>query len=107
MASSTGLQMAQIKVLIQVSRATLPSGQVYDHTDIDVVDASGIRSSQVVNGQESPAWTGLFQVAEGQGTVSVTARDTSGNPIGTALSATFNTLAGTFLAPSGILITVL
>lgn len=99
--------MSQIKVQIQTTRAVLPVGLVYDHTDIDVQDGSGVRSTQAVNGQENPPWTGLFQVSEGRGSVTVTARDTLGNPIGSSLSAIFDTLSGTFLAPSGLLITVL
>lgn len=98
--------MSKITVVIKVSTAHLPVGVAFDHTDIDVKDASGATFNQAVNGKEVPAWSGSFEVADGAGSVSVTARDDQGNPIGAPLSATFDTLAGTFQAPVGVTVIV-
>lgn len=98
--------MSKITVVIQVSTAHLPTGVTYDHTDIDVKDASGATFNQAVNGKENPPWSGSFTVADGVGSVTITARDDQGNPIGSPLSASFDTLAGTFQAPVGVTVTV-
>jgi len=99
--------MSKLTVTLSKQVLRAPSGITFDHTDIDVTDAAGIKASQAVNGSESPSWVGVFQIAnEGKGSVVATDKDTAGNPIGSPITVEFDTLAGTFQATNGVSVSI-
>jgi hypothetical protein len=105
--------MSQITVVLSKNlTAALPTGVTYAATAIVVVDNSGVTLPAVtVNGSESPPWTAVFTGTDGpsEATATATDLDTSGNTIGTPVTATESGTGGqpgTFPQTTGLSITV-
>jgi hypothetical protein len=99
--------MTTLTVLLSVTPTKYPSrGVTYDHTEITVDDGVNPPSSQSKNGNESPAWTGVFTIADTPGKVTVLAMDSQGNPIGAAKTQAYDASVGSFPGVSGITVTI-
>lgn len=101
--------MSNILVQVDVTVTPVPTGVVFGHTNLVVTDSSGVAQPFALNGSETPPWSQVVTVADGDGTLSVTAVDTTGAAIGTPVSGKFTagTVAPTFSAPTGVTVTQL
>lgn len=92
--------MAKLVVtLLKGDRVRLPTGVVYDHTDVHVEDSAFAQSTQSLGAKDTVA---KFDVAEGAGSIIVTDLDTNGEKIGTPIRVGFDTLAGTFTPTASV-----
>ena len=81
----------------------LPTGIVFGHTNLDVVDSAGAVQSFSLNGGEVVPWTQLVAgLADGASTYSAQDVDSTGAAIGVAVTASYTPVPATFPASSGI-----
>lgn len=90
---------------VAVSTTNLPTGVIYSHTNLTVIDSAGAAQNFSLTGAETPtpwaqAVTGL---ADGTSTYTAQAVDATGASIGAAATASFTPAApATFPLPTGI-----
>jgi hypothetical protein len=100
--------MINIRITLVKQHVNQPPTQTFDHTDINVVDAAGSSSTQVVNGKEATPWAATFSVADGAGAIKLTDKDTLDNPMGAPINIAFDTtkMPGGFFQTTGATVTL-
>jgi hypothetical protein len=96
--------MSNVLVTVAVTTTPLPTGIVFGHTNLDITDSAGAKQTVVLTGSETPPWSAVVAVADGQMNAVATAVDSTGETIGSPITGTFSagTVAATFSAPSAI-----
>jgi len=98
--------MYNVLVTLTKTDTPLPSGVVFGHTNLTVTDSAGAVQNFALQGSETPPWTqAVAGLADGQSSYSAQDVDSNGNPIGSAVTATYTPTVATFPATSGITIT--
>lgn len=94
--------MSNILITLTKTATPLPTGVVFDHTNVVVVDSAATSQTFALNGSETPPWSQVVTVADGAGTVTATDVDSTGATIGTPVTQAFTSTAPTFAATTGI-----
>lgn len=99
MAYNVQVQLAKVDT-------ALPTGVVFGHTNLTVTDSAGVVQTFALSGAETPPWSQVVAVAaDGASSYSAQDVDSAGNPIGSAVSASYTPAVVTFPASSGITVT--
>jgi hypothetical protein len=95
--------------LVKNASAVLPAGISFAGTTVVATDASGVKQNATLTGAESPPWSVTFtSLADGPGSVVAQDVDSTGAPIGSPATGSFNNQGAppaTFPATTGMTVT--
>ena len=98
--------MYNVLVTLTKVDSPLPTGVLFGHTNLDVVDATGTKQSFSLSGSETPPWTvAVAGLADGASTYSAQDVDSTGSAIGSPVTATYSPVAPTYPSTNAITIT--